>query len=116
MPDSSRLLGHAQAAVDRALRTVAAIRKEAERQSCVSRQQCLLLEQSAYELGKRQAMLSEMYLAMSTAPVADLPDLWSKFFGCYDDFVEAERRLRLALIEAEFLSGPADRPSTGVNP
>lgn len=116
MPDSSRLLGHAQAAVDRALRTVAAVRKEAERQSRANRQQCLLLEQWAYELGKRQALLSEMYLAMSTAPVADLPGLWGKFFRCYDDFIEAERRLRLELIEAEFLSGPVERPSTGVYP
>ena len=116
MGSPSRLLGHAQAAVERALRTVVAVRREAERQSCVNRQQCLLLEQSAYELSKRQAVLSEMYRSMSAAPVADLPELWSKFFRCYDDFVEAERRLRLELIEAEFLSNEIDPPSLGTHP
>ncbi len=116
MRDASRLLGHAQAAVDRALRTVAAIRREAELQRCVNRQQCLLLEQSAYELSKRQARLSEMHRSMSTASVADLPELWDKFFRCYDGFVEAERRLRLELIEAEFLNDETGRPSKGIHP
>lgn len=116
MRDSSRILGHAQAAVDRALRTVAAVRREAEQQSCVSRQQCLLLEQAAHELAKRQTVLSEINRSMVAAPVADLPGLWRKFFVCYDDFVEAERRLRVELIEAEFLGNQTDQPLPGIHP
>ena len=87
------LLDHARASVERTARSLDDLRATLHSPSAarLGHRHRLLVDGALLDLGRRHALLSGLYVAMSEAPEEQVSASWQRFFACYDAYLEAVR-------------------------
>ena len=101
MRDPMRVRGHARCALARAATGVQSLRRQpSPGEGSASRSQQALMHEIVRSLEMRLRDLEAAYAELEPGRCDDLAGAWQRFFGRYDEFLDALRRCRTEIADA----------------